>query len=77
MKRHAVLAVVRPDTRAREFRCHAPTVRIALSGPERSRRKRALRAAGLACFTVTVDQARLEETLRLVRNFTEAQLPPA
>src|SRR5262245_15617935 len=72
----------RPDSRhgraaataGRLWKTYPPRLRIVLSGPERSRRKRALRRGGLAVYRVVVGQAELEETLRRARNFTDAQL---
>jgi hypothetical protein len=52
----------------------ARKARIALSGPERSRRKRVRDKAGLALYLVTVDRIACEETLRKARNFTDVQL---
>jgi hypothetical protein len=58
---------------ARQRRIRQPLQVVSLSA-ERSRRKRNLRAAGLRCYTVTVDESALEETLRRARNFAEAEL---
>ena len=52
----------------------ARKVRAALSGPERSRRKRVRDKAGLALYQITVDRVACEETLRKARGFNDRQL---
>lgn len=64
----------RPRQRRQGLVSSAPPLRVVSLNAERSRRKRSLRAAGLRCYTVTVDEAALEEALRRARNFAAAEL---
>ncbi len=58
-------ATVAPDWD--HVRMYAPRVRVALTAPERNRRKRLRRQAGLRSYRVVLDEAALEETLRRAR----------
>ena len=76
-RRAASVIVAYPKARRPDWgrvQTYAPKVRIALSGPERSRRKRVRDKAGLALYQVAVDRVACEETLRKARGFSDRQL---